>query len=384
MESTELACRFDHACAYAASQGMTENQLAWLLAQDADALHSTTPGCFGISNDPAWPEWGSDRRSNRMAQWQGHSGEVLDEVTGLDGQAYTVIRCQPCILTHVVPLPDEDTLATYYQERFYQVSKADMVARYARDRPWWEFTHRVIIAQMLEAAKPLNRYTGRLSFVDIGAGPGIALDVAQAAGCLTVGIEPHGVLAHELSQRGHRMFAGMWQHFMEENLSAYWQALWPVDLIYLYETLEHLPNPEEALLWAYDHMTPGGILGIQVPNDYNPLQLYAQEQHGLSRWWLAPPEHLHYFTPKTLQLLVRRCGFALIDIRGTYPMELFLLRGKVYVGDDAMGRRCHQYRMQEELEAVENGAWPILEDLYRRDLAKHRKGREIVLIARKR
>jgi 2-polyprenyl-3-methyl-5-hydroxy-6-metoxy-1,4-benzoquinol methylase len=156
-----------------------------------------------------------------------------------------------------------------------------------------------------------------------------------------------------------------------------------VDVLYLYETLEHQPCPEEFLLLCADMLAPGGVLVVVVPNDYNPLQLQAQQQLGIPRWWLAPPQHLHYFTPKTLQLLVRRCGFRIADMRGTYPLEQHLLTGENYIGNDMVGRKVHSARKAIELHAVGNAEdWDTLMAKYRGNLVD-RIGREIVCIAQK-
>jgi SAM-dependent methyltransferase len=154
------------------------------------------------------------------------------------------------------------------------------------------------------------------------------------------------------------------------------------DIIMLYEVLEHQPCPEDVLLRCHDLLAEGGILAVCVPNDFNPLQLAAQGKLGLSPWWLAPPQHLYYWTPKTLQLCLRRTGFAILDCRGTFPMEKFLLDGRGYVGNDAVGRACHVERMAYELGAVHTGKWPQVEQEYRMNLTQ-RIGRELVFLSRK-
>jgi hypothetical protein len=129
-------------------------------------------------------------------------------------------------------------------------------------------------------------------------------------------------------------------------------------------------------------MEHGGILLLAVPNDYNPYQLLAREALSLSPWWLSVPEHLHYFTPKTLQLVVRRCGFEILDMRGTYPIDRHIVAGENYIGDDALGRVVHKARMRDELAVAAAGLWEEREAEYRHNLTM-RVGREILVTARK-
>ena len=175
----------------------------------------------------------------------------------------------------------------------------------------------------------------------------------------------------------------MWSRTMEDAFDLFrceYKSNW--DILYLYEVLEHQPNPEAFLLDCYELLNPGGLIVVTVPNDYNPIQLQAQQQLGLKPYWLAPPQHLNYFTPKTLQLVLRRAGFSLLDLRGTYPIDQHLLEGQNYIGNDTLGRALHQQRMRAELQDMAAGTWHLREAQYR-DQIRDRIGREMVAIGRK-
>lgn len=328
-----------------------------------------------------WPEWGSAPRRPLVNFDMAHAGEWLDSVVGDDPETgnkrvYHIVRCELCILTHVFPLLSHEALASYYQRVFYQKDKASMVERYEQDRPWWELcVHQPIlntICSFLGSTTPL--ITPRPTFLDIGAGVGIALDVAKHQyGFQTFGIEPNEDLCQRLSTRGHVVTSGSLEKF---------QGKQKFHVLYLYETLEHFPYPEESLLQCYDIMEHGGVIAVVVPNDYNPYQCQAVQTLGMAPWWLAPPQHLNYFTPKTLQLLLRRCGFTIRDMRGTYPIDKHILSGENYIGNDSLGRSIHRRRMQEELNVFHGGLWHIREEYYRENL-RDRIGREIVAIAQK-
>ena len=334
-----------------------------------------------------WPEWGSAPRGPLIDCDMAHKGELLDTVIGPDpstgkSRVYYVLRCELCILTHIFPLPDPDALAAYYTDQFYQMDHIDYVVRYEYDRMWWETcVHGPILEQCLEELG--EAVPDPVRFLEIGAGPGIALDVAkQRFGWETNGMEPNHDLCLNLDRRGHDPIFGT----LEDHMAR--RAIYPDvkadmwDILYLYEVLEHQPNPESFLLDCYELLNPGGLIVVVVPNDYAPYQLQAIKQLGLGSYWLAPPQHLNYFTPKTLQLVLRRAGFSLVDLRGTYPIDQHLLRGQNYIGNYTLGRQLHQQRMAEELAVVAAGDWLQREQQYR-DQMRHRIGREIVAIGRK-
>ena len=327
-----------------------------------------------------WPEWGSAPRGPLIECDMAHKGELLDTVLGPDPvtgkpRVYYIVRCELCIITHVWPLPSPEALARYYTEEFYQVDKTDYVARYEQDRAWWEeCVHGPILEQCLEELG--ESVPDPVRFLEIGAGPGIALDVAkQRFGWDTWAVEPCDALIQSLADRGHTVTNG--------TLESAQPHLQPIfDILYLYEVLEHQSTPDDFLLRCWDLLRPGGLIVVVVPNEFSPLQMQAKKQLGLESYWLAPPQHLNMFSPKQLQLLLRRCGFKIVDARGTYPLEQFLLNGRCYVGDDAIGRACHRERMQEELSDLADGKWLERENIYRENLKK-RIGREMVFIARK-
>ena len=324
-----------------------------------------------------YPEWGSAPRYPLVCFDMAHQGEWMDSVIGPDvvtgtPMIYHIVRCELCIATHVWPLPSQDSLSRYYAERFYQEDKPDYVARYEADRKWWECCgHEPILEACTHHLRVGSPGKDQIRFLDIGAGPGIALDCAKRRGWGTWAVEPNQELSSRCAARGHVMMKGILEEALPTSAcvdTLPWPAPWHV--LYLYEVLEHQICPEEFLLRCYDLLAPGGVLAVVVPNDWNILQLEACKKLHLPHWFISPPQHLWMFTPKCLQLLLRRCGFDIVDARATFPLEKFLLEGRWYVGNDVIGRACHQERMTYELEAVATGKWPQLEQTYRINMTK--------------
>ncbi len=89
------------------------------------------------------------------------------------------------------------------------------------------------------------------------------------------------------------------KHFKRANLS-FLQAdgtqPWPVqqtfDVVVSFETLEHTTAPEVFLEHIHDHLDPGGILIMSVPN--GPRD---QRHH-------SNPHHQHHFTSEQFQTLI--------------------------------------------------------------------------------
>jgi SAM-dependent methyltransferase len=76
--------------------------------------------------------------------------------------------------------------------------------------------------------------------------------------------------------------------------------------ISLWSYLEHEARPKEALEQARALLTPDGIALVKVPN------FASWNRKILGDKWpgFRHPDHVQYFTPKTLGSLARACGFA--------------------------------------------------------------------------
>ncbi len=329
-----------------------------------------------------WPEWGGAVRGDMIKPHWAHPGEAMGEVIGPDPvtgerRIYKILRCAWCISIHTWPLPSTEALAAYYSAYFYQHEKPDYIARYEQDQEWWQLC---VHAPLLEQAwKLLPEHIEFPRIMEIGAGPGLALDVAREWGWKTYALEPSPVCAQRLKAHGHTTFQTTLEQVPQH------QGEWAdgVDVLYLYEVLEHQPCPEDFLLRCYDMLAPGGVIVICVPNDCSPIQYAVCRYLKREPYWYAPPQHLHYFSPKMLQLVLRRSGFTIKGMRGSAALELAIFDGQNYLGNETIGRAVHTARMEKELNAVRQGTWRALEAQYRANMAEARLGREIICVAQK-
>jgi 2-polyprenyl-3-methyl-5-hydroxy-6-metoxy-1,4-benzoquinol methylase len=307
-----------------------------------------------------------------------HAGPRLVADIGALGGPYDIIACEPCGLTHAVPLPDDAWVADYYRTRFYGQSKPDYVARYERDRAWWQLWHLTVLHRCAEQLCASGRIQ-HLRVLDVGSGPGLFLDTAKVAGWRTYGLELDAELAARSCERGHRV--------ENQSIDDYVTRTRPplaFDLIAAWEVLEHVPDPATVCARLATLACPGGLLAVVVPNDFSVLQRRAQEQFALPAYWAAPPEHLTYFSLESVTALLARTGWRVVDALGTFPLEAFMVHEeRLYVGNDDIGRACHQDRMALEMQRARAGEWPALMECYRHQLQEHGMGREIVLLAQR-
>jgi hypothetical protein len=117
---------------------------------------------------------------------------------------------------------------------------------------------------------------------------------------------------------------------------------------------------------------------VVVPNDYNPFQIILREKQGFQPYWLAPPHHINYFNYDSLERLLKSTGFTIKERVAMFPMDMFLLMGDNYVGNDVLGRQCHARRKRLDIVLNNPDLKTFKQDLYRL-MAHHGIGREMIV-----
>lgn len=98
------------------------------------------------------------------------------------------------------------------------------------------------------------------------------------------------------------------------------------DFIFAFHQLEHVQNPERLVLEMQRILKPGGYLFLALPS----ISHLGARLAG-RRWkHLTPPEHLWYFSPRTLSRFVTRLGFRATFSSGLSPRtHLYLFARKL-------------------------------------------------------
>ena len=121
---------------------------------------------------------------------------------------------------------------------------------------------------------------------------------------------------------------------------------------------------------------------ICCPNDFNLFQDIAVKEYSLKEWFFAPPEHLNYFSYETLANLLKAKGYEIVHREATFPIDLFLLMGDIYIGNSELGSQSHNRRVNFETNMIKSGNAAKLRDLYQK-FAELGLGREILMLAKK-
>jgi len=298
--------------------------------------------------------------------WKGHFGNLLTSKNGFD-----VINCEQCRFNHIIPIPTEAELEKIYKDEYYTSEKPLYIERMQEDKDWWELVYN-------DRYDTFESYLNenRRKILDVGSGPGYFLNYGRKRGWDVTGIAP-SKQAFEFSTK--ELGLSVLNTYLKDSTK---DKIGRYDVIHMSEVLEHIPDPIGLLKTAYEKLNSGGLICIVVPNDYNPFQLSLEISNGFEPWWVAPPHHINYFNFESLSGLMEANGFEIVLKEATFPIDMFLLMGKNYVGNDEIGRECHHYRKTFELNLAKANSNYLKREIYC-SLAKMNVGREIILIGKK-
>jgi hypothetical protein len=157
------------------------------------------------------------------------------------------------------------------------------------------------------------RQTG--NFMEIGPGMSAFLPETRL-----FGFEPYAVEINEAAAAFQRE-CGI-SHIVTQPVEELSAHLPEMDVVRMWDVIEHLKAPSRAIAAAWALLRSGGLITLATTNF-----------DSLSRWWNGPEwvylngaDHIYLFTPATLTALLVKHGFADVRIR----TRSFNLRRKLY------------------------------------------------------
>lgn len=238
--------------------------------------------------------------------------------------------------------PTKEELATYYRDKYYQNPKGSYERTYTSEEKRY-FSNKM--EQKFAIIQREGVTNG--SVLDIGAGEGWALNFFLHKGFAVRGIDYsiYGCAKHNPDCTQFLIAGDMYEKLQEEI-----QAKQKYDIVILDNVLEHAVDPLKLLTTIQSIKKENGILIIDVPNDFSPIQQHLIEHnHVNTEFWVDPPEHLSYFTMNGLRDLCATAEFTYITAITDFPIDLFLFNSNTnYVTNPAVGKSCHAARIEIE------------------------------------
>ncbi len=208
---------------------------------------------------------------------------------------YTINRCSNCGFIFVFPLPKKEILERFYSSFDYRVPILQEV---------------IIRKDAIRSLKLIKKYVydRKISLFDIACGRGYFIDEARKLGWKAYGID--------YSKNAIKYAYEKLNLDVERaNINSY-TCLRTYDIITINQFIEHVSNPNDVIRNSFNLLKKHGLIYIATPN----IDSISAKVLGLQFDHLIPPEHLGYFSKRTLSRLVTSNRFKVLYI-GTWSYK---------------------------------------------------------------
>lgn len=205
-------------------------------------------------------------------------------------EEFALKKCQGCGFVFVNPQYSFESLMQIYQDKKDSKKIIEIYARIATP---------LVLAEYDRKLDQLERMLGRKGkILDFACAAAYFVERANKKGWDAYGVDVGSWVKEAAEARGVRnIYIGQLASLNFPD--GYF------DIIYAAQVLEHLQSPLSTLAEIRRILKPSGILYVDVPNYHTIPIMLNKDDFYLN----TPPQHINYFTPKTLKLLLERSGF---------------------------------------------------------------------------
>lgn len=203
-------------------------------------------------------------------------------------EQHYLVKCKSCKFVFCEPIPSTEELEEHYKS-------------YGRN----DYLSPITIKRYHEILDSFEPYRKTNKLIDVGCGVGYFLEAAKERGWEVYGTEFTDKAIHICSGKGIKMKKGILdsKNYMPEEF----------DIITSFEVIEHINNPIHELNSFHKLLRKGGLVYVTTPN-FNSILRYRLKSAYSN---ICYPEHLSYYTPKTLKKVFTHTGFKTIKIEST-------------------------------------------------------------------
>jgi len=215
-----------------------------------------------------------------------------DKIKKLQGyyNKHGLVKCKSCGLVFMENIPTIDELDKHYSK--YSYSSDGYLS------PLTIQSYNLLLDEF-EPYRKTNK------ILDVGCGRGWFLQEAKKRGWNVYGTEYSEEAIKICKSNGLEMNVGK----LESNTFSNEEF----DIITSFEVIEHINNPLEETSYIFNFLRKGGLFYLTTPNFNCYLRFYLKEDYNI----IGYPEHLTYYTKRTLKKLLSQQGFKAVKILTT-------------------------------------------------------------------
>ncbi len=271
----------------------------------------------------------------------GSPDDTLVVVQHQFGEDFHVVRCNSCGMIRTNPRPTPE-----WKAHFYDPAYNSLPEKFGRDFIYAPEPDRLpSYRRLLEFIKPRMKQGGTL--IDVGAASGDFVKMAVDDGIDAIACDySREALLHAEKHYNLRTLPSPAEAIDAPDNS--------FDVVTMFHTIEHLPDPVKVLREMHRILKPDGLIFLETPN-YNPHYLVQTRLRGVFPLYKlltkrdelpwVPFDHYYHWTPPLLRRALQQAGFRecvshhILGYRSnTKPNMVFWM---AYIGFDMLAQAIH-------------------------------------------
>jgi transcription elongation factor Elf1/2-polyprenyl-3-methyl-5-hydroxy-6-metoxy-1,4-benzoquinol methylase len=231
---------------------------------------------------------------------------------------FDMVHCKSCGVRYLSPLPDADTLMALYNSSYYKDPMERQGYRdYAEDSGAIRKTYQL---RLRKATHYLPSLVGIRNVHEVGCALVIGLEVTtQFFHCSVSGSDISDEAIRTCQEKGFTCYPS-------DSLGRCHLPIFPkVDLMYLFDVIEHLTDIPKFLAWAYSVCSDHAILVLTTPD----MDSWPNRVLQIRSPSIKIPQHVVYFNTKTLALTLQNSFSLLASLQDFQYVTLRALSRRV-------------------------------------------------------
>jgi len=251
-------------------------------------------------------------------------------------------ECSYCKTFYVNPRPDKKSLNRYYTEskstKFWATTFYKATEKNRREKIW-KPKAQLIYDKIIQYGKETQ------TIIDIGGGYGIFIEEFNKISSLThLIIEP----SHDLAQICRNKKLVVVEKFLEDlDVTDLYEGS---KTFVSFELFEHLLSPKLFLEILHKVMNINDIFIFTTLNGMGvDIQSLWEDSKSIS-----PPMHLNFFNPKSVEKLLNRIGFDVIEVSTPGKLDISILENNINKIKDRFWKNFIDYSTENEKNKMQN------------------------------
>ncbi|MCK4785170.1 MAG: class I SAM-dependent methyltransferase [Desulfobacteraceae bacterium] len=230
---------------------------------------------------------------------------------------FVFVKCNACETVFVSPRPTKEMLFEHY--------KNSLAEKFWNENVYPRSEQARIKYLILPRVKTIIEYCEKYlipteSLMDVGAGCGTFCEQIKKTGRFNtvIAVEPDPSPAQSCRERGLDVIEDFIENIPPKK----------VNVVTSIECIEHVFDPRRYVVRIHDILVEGGLFVIATPNIKGFDLLVLKDKSDNT----SAPDHLNYFHPKSISLLLESCGFEVLEVKTPGKLDAELVRKKALAG----------------------------------------------------